>query len=171
KQTFTVVGIFGYAGGRDSLGGETSVAFTEPVAQKLMLGRTGVYSSIDVTASSGVSATQLRDRVRAELGGGYTVQTGKQVADAEAAGLKQFLDIVRNVLLGFAGVTLFVGVFLIVNTFSILVAQRTQELALFRALGASRRQVLWSVLVEAVAIGLVASTLGVLAGLGLSLVL
>jgi putative ABC transport system permease protein len=171
KQTFTVVGIFGYAGGRDSLGGETSVAFTEPVAQQLMLGGTGVYSSIDVTASSGVSPTQLRDRVRAALGGGYTVQTGKQVADAEAAGLKQFLDIIRNVLLGFAGITLFVGVFLIVNTFSILVAQRTQELALFRALGASRRQVLGSVLVEAVAIGLVASTLGVFAGFGLSLLL
>jgi putative ABC transport system permease protein len=168
KRTFTVVGIFGYAGARDSLGGETSVAFTEPVAQELMLGTTGVYGSIDVTAAAGVSPALLRDRVRAALGGDYTVRTGQQVADGESAGLKQFLDIIRNFLLGFAGVTLFVGAFLIVNTFSILVAQRTRELALFRALGASRGQVLRSVLVEATAIGLVASTLGLLAGFGLS---
>jgi putative ABC transport system permease protein len=140
------VGIFGYAGGRDSLGGETSVAFTEPVAQELMLGSTGVYSSIDVTAADGVSPAQLRDRVQAALGSGYTVQTGQQVAAADSASLKQFLDIIRNFLLGFAGVTLFVGVFLIVNTFSILVAQRTHELALLRALGAGRGQVLRSVL-------------------------
>jgi putative ABC transport system permease protein len=171
KRTFTVTGIFGYAGGRDSLGGETSVAFTEPVAQELMLGSTGVYSSINVTAADGVSPAQLRDRVRAAVGDGYTVQTGQQVADAASASLKGFLDVIRNFLLGFAGVTLFVGIFLIVNTFSILVAQRTRELALYRALGASRGQVLRSVLVEATLIGLVASTLGLLAGYGLSLLL
>jgi putative ABC transport system permease protein len=171
KRTFTVVGIFGYAGGRDSLGGETSVAFTEPVAQELMLGGTGVYSSIDVTAAPGVSPAQLRDRVRAALGRDYTVQTGQQVANAQSASLKQFLDIIRNFLLGFAGITLFVGAFLIVNTFSILVAQRTRELALFRALGAGRGQVVRSVLAEATLIGLVASTLGLMAGFGLSLLL
>jgi putative ABC transport system permease protein len=99
------------------------------------------------------------------------VRTGKQVAAADAAGLRQFLDVVRNILLGFAGITLFVGVFLIINTFSILVAQRTRELALLRALGASRRQVLGSVLIEAAVIGLLASTIGVLAGFGLSALL
>jgi putative ABC transport system permease protein len=171
KRTFTVVGIFGYPGGRDSIGGETAVAFTESAAQGLLLGQQGVYSGIDVKAKSGVSAVKLRDEIRAALGADYKVRTGQQVAADDAASLKQFLDIVRNILLGFAGITLFVGVFLIVNTFSILVAQRTHELALFRALGASRAQVLRSVLIEAAVIGLVASTVGLVAGFGLAALL
>ena len=171
KRTFTVVGIFGYPGGRDSIGGETAVAFTEPAAQELLLGRTGVFSGIDVSAQKGVAPTRLRDDIRAVLGSDYKVRTGQQVANDDAAGLRQFLDIVRNILLGFAGITLFVGVFLIVNTFSILVAQRTHELALLRALGASRGQVLRSVLIEALVIGLVASTIGLVAGFGLAALL
>ena len=171
RRTFTVVGIFGYAGGRDSIGGETTVAFTEPVAQALMLGSPGTFSGINVTARSGVSPDRLRDDIKARLGSGYQVRTGQQVAADDAAGLGQFLNVLRNFLLGFAGITLFVGVFLIVNTFSILVAQRTSELALFRALGASRRQVLGSVLIEAAVIGLVASTIGVAAGFGLAALL
>lgn len=172
KRTFTVVGIFGYPGGRDSVGGETTVAFTEPVAQELLLGQPGTYTGINVTAQPGVSPTKLRDDIGAVLGTtDYQVRTGKQVAADDSRGLQQFIDIIRNVLLGFAGITLFVGIFLIVNTFSILVAQRTRELALFRALGASRRQVLVSVLTEAVVIGVVASTIGILAGFGLGTVL
>ncbi len=171
KRTFRVVGIFGYPGGRDSIGGETTVAFTEPVAQQLLLGQTGVFTGINVTARPGVSPTKLRDDIAAALGSDYQVRTGKQVAADDSKGLQRFIDIIRNVLLGFAGVTLFVGVFLILNTFSILVAQRTRELALFRALGASRGQVLGSVLIEAVVIGLVASTIGVLAGFGLGALL
>jgi putative ABC transport system permease protein len=171
KRTFTVVGIFGYAGGRDSIGGETAVAFTEPVAQELMLGQRGLFSQVNVTAKAGVSPDKLRGEIAALLGSDYSVRTGKQVAADDSAGLKQFLDVIRNVLLGFAGITLFVGIFLIINTFSILVAQRTRELALFRALGASSRQVLGSVLIEAALIGLVASTIGVFAGLGLSVLL
>ncbi len=171
KRTFTVVGIFGYAGGRGSIGGETTVAFTEPVAQELMLGQAGVYSGINVTAQRGVSSTKLRDDISKVLGSSYQVRTGAQVAADDSKGLQQFIDIIRNVLLGFAGITLFVGIFLIINTFSILVAQRTRELALFRALGASRRQVLGSVLTEAVVIGLIASTAGILAGFGLGALL
>jgi putative ABC transport system permease protein len=171
KRTFTVVGIFGYAGGRDSIGGETIVAFTMPVAQELMLGEPGAFSGINVTAQSGTSSNHLRDAIQARLGNEYRVRTGKQVAADDAAGLRSFLDVFRNFLLGFAGITLFVGIFLIVNTFSILIAQRTQELALFRALGASRRQVLTSVLIEAIVIGLIASTLGVAAGYGLAALL
>jgi putative ABC transport system permease protein len=166
-----VVGIFGYAGGRDSIGGETTVAFTEPVAQELMLGQRGLYSQVNATANPGISPDKLRGDIATLLGSDYSVRTGKQVAADDSAGLKQFLDIIRNILLGFAGITLFVGIFLIINTFSILVAQRTRELALFRALGASRRQVLGSVLIEAAVIGLVASTLGLFAGLGLSVLL
>jgi putative ABC transport system permease protein len=150
KRTFTLVGIFGYTGGRDSLGGETRVAFTEPVAQQLMLGRQGVYSVINVQAQQGTHAGELRDAIQARLGGGYLVRTRQQVADDQASDVEGFLGFIRAFLLGFAAVALFVGVFLILNTFSILVAQRTRELALLRALDAGRGQVLRSVLVEAV---------------------
>jgi putative ABC transport system permease protein len=168
KHMFTLVGIFGYTGGRDSLGGETRVAFTEPVAQRLMLGGHGVYSVINVQAQPGTSASELRDRIQARLGGGYVVRTRQQVADDQAGDVEAFLGFIRAFLLGFAAVALFVGVFLILNTFSILVAQRTRELALLRALGAGRGQVLRSVLVEAVVVGLLAATLGLVAGLGVA---
>jgi putative ABC transport system permease protein len=171
RRTFTLVGIFGYTGGRDSLGAETRVAFTEPVAQRLMLGRPGTYSVINVSAQQGVSPTELRGAIQAALGGGYSVRTRQQVADDQASDVTGFLGFLRVFLLGFAGVTLFVGVFLILNTFSILVAQRTRELALLRSLGASRGQVLRSVLVEAVVVGLVAATLGLFAGLGVAALL
>jgi putative ABC transport system permease protein len=169
KQVFTLVGIFGYTGGRDSLGGETRVAFTEPVAQRLMLGSHGVYSVINVQAQQGTSASELRDAIQARLGGGYVVRTRQQVAEDQASDVEGFLGFIRAFLLGFAAVALFVGVFLILNTFSILVAQRTRELALLRALGAGRGQVLRSVLAEAVVVGLLAATLGLVAGLGVAM--
>jgi putative ABC transport system permease protein len=168
KQMFTLVGIFGYTGGRDSLGGETRVAFTEPVAQRLMLGSHGAYSAINVQTQPGTSASELRDAIQASLGGGYVVRTRQQVADDQASDVEAFLGFIRVFLLGFAAVALFVGVFLILNTFSILVAQRTRELALLRAQGAGRGQVLRSVLVEAVVVGLLAATLGLVAGLGVA---
>jgi putative ABC transport system permease protein len=168
RKTFTLVGIFGYTGGRDSLGGETRVAFTEPVAQQLMLGHPGAYSVVNVQAQQGTSASELRDAIQARLGGGYLVRTRERVAADQAADVEGFLGFIRAFLLGFAAVALFVGVFLILNTFSILVAQRTRELALLRALGAGRGQVLRSVLVEAVVVGLLAATIGLVAGLGVA---
>jgi putative ABC transport system permease protein len=171
KKTFTLVGIFGYSGDRDSLGGTQEVAFTEPVAQKLMLGGTDIYTLISVRADDGVTPEQLRDRIAAALGGDYVVKTGDQLAADNAAGLQEGLKFFSNILLGFAGVALFVGVFLILNTFSIIVAQRTRELALMRALGASRRQVIGSVLVEALVIGLIAAVLGLAAGIGVGALL
>jgi putative ABC transport system permease protein len=171
KRTFTLVGIFGYEGGRDTLGGSQMVAFTEPVAQELMLGERGVYSSVTVVADPGVTQQQLRDRIAGELGDGYVVKTGEQAAADQSAGLKEFLQFFNYILLGFAGIALFVGVFLIVNTFSIIVAQRTRELALMRAIGASRRQMLGSVMLEAVLIGVVASALGLGAGIGVGALL
>jgi putative ABC transport system permease protein len=171
KRTFTLVGIFGYTGDRDSLGGETRVAFTEPVAQRLMLGQPGAYSVVNVQAQQGVSPSKLRDAIQARLGGGYVVRTRQQVAADQAGDVEGFLGFIRAFLLGFAGVALFVGVFLILNTFSILVAQRTRELALLRALGAGRGQVLRSVLVEALVVGLLAATLGMAAGLGVAVLL
>jgi putative ABC transport system permease protein len=166
KKLFTLVGVFGYSGDRDSLGGAQEVLFTTPTAQQLMLGKPGVFSAIDVRAADGVTPEALRDRIAGALGAGFDVKTGDQLAKDTAAGLQEGLGFFNKILLGFAGVALFVGVFLILNTFSIIVAQRTRELALLRALGASRRQVIGSVLLEALVIGLLAAVLGLAAGVG-----
>jgi putative ABC transport system permease protein len=171
RRSFTIVGIYGYSNGRGSMGGDTRVAFTEPVAQQLMLGASDVYSSVTVTAEPGVSREQLRDRVASALGDGYTVRTGDELAASTAADGKAFLDIVRMVLLGFSGLSLLVGIFLILNTFSILVAQRTGELALMAALGARRKQIVGSVLVEAAIVGAAASVVGIGLGIGVSVLL
>ena len=171
KQEFTLVGIFGYSGGRDSLGGTQEVSFTERVAQESMLGRPGVYTEIAIRATDGVGPAELRDRVAATLGDGFVVKTGEQLSADAAAEFDEALSFFNNILLGFAGVALFVGVFLILNTFSIIVAQRTRELALLRALGAARRQVIGSVLTEAVVIGLIASVVGLAAGVGVGALL
>lgn len=171
KRTFTVTGIFGYPGDRDSLGGELTTAFTEATAQQLLLGTPGAYSGITVRADEGVSQTVLRDRVQGELGDAYQVKTGEQLAAESADEIGEGLAFFNYVLLGFAGIALFVGVFIILNTFSIIVAQRTRELALLRAMGASRRQMITSVVVEAVVIGLIASVVGLGAGIGVGALL
>ncbi|MGW0433503.1 ABC transporter permease [Micromonospora sp. NPDC003197] len=171
KREFTLVGIFGYSGDRDSLGGVQEVAFTERVAQQLMLGETGVYSTVSVRAADGVKPAALRDAISAALGDGFVVKTGEQLSKEASAGLKEGLAFFNNILLGFAGVALFVGIFLILNTFSIIIAQRTRELALMRAMGASRRQMIGSVLMEAIGIGLIASVLGLGAGIGVGALL
>lgn len=171
RQTFRIVGIYGYSNGLDTLGGSTEVSFTEPVAQRLMLGKTGVFSSITLTAADGTSPEQLRDEVSRVVGAQYVVRTGDELADATAGDAMAFLGIVRIVLLGFSGLSLLVGIFLILNTFSILVAQRTGELALMSALGARRRQIVVSVLVEAVLVGALASGVGFGLGVLVSLLL
>jgi putative ABC transport system permease protein len=171
RQSFRIVGIYGFSNGRGSLGGDTQVAFTEPVAQKLMLGQAGTFSSVTVTASPGVSRDELRDRVASVLGAGYTVRTGDELAASTAEDGKAFGEIVRMILLGFSGLSLLVGIFLILNTFSILVAQRTGELALMAALGARRRQIIGAVLVEASIVGVVASAVGIGLGIGISALL
>ncbi|NJP35076.1 ABC transporter permease [Micromonospora thermarum] len=171
KQEFTLVGIFGYSGGRDSIGGVNEVMFTTPVSQQLMLGAPDVFTNITITAADGVSAEKLRDDVAAALGTGYEVKTGEQLSADASAGLKEGLSFFNRILLGFAAVALLVGTFLILNTFSIIVAQRTRELALMRAIGAGRRQIIGSVVLEAVAVGLIASVLGLAAGIGVGALL
>jgi putative ABC transport system permease protein len=166
KREFTLVGIWGYTGGRDSISGVQEVAFTTPVAQELMLGEKDVFTSVTVAAADGVTPDQLRDRLAPVLGTGYEVKTGAQLSAESSADLKEGMGFFNQILLGFAGIALFVGIFLILNTFSIVVAQRTRELALLRAIGASRRQVINSVLVEAVVVGVIASVLGLFAGVG-----
>jgi putative ABC transport system permease protein len=171
KRTFTVVGIFGYSGDRDTLGGSEAVAFALPVAQRLMLGGPDRFSAVDVVADDGTSADALRGELQRLLGPRYLVRTGKQAAQAQSSGVDQALGFFNYILLGFAGVAVFVGIFLILNTFSMLVAQRTGELALLRALGAGRGQVVRSVLLEALVIGLVAAVVGLAAGIGIGALL
>ncbi|WP_285750749.1 ABC transporter permease [Lentzea sp. NBRC 105346] len=171
KKKFTVAGIFGYPGGRDSLGGELSAGFTEPVAQQLLLGQKDTFTDIKVTAAAGTSQDQLRDRLSSELGGDYVVKTGTQLAKDQADQIQEGLKFFNYILLAFAGIALFVGIFIILNTFSIIVAQRTRELALLRSMGASRGQVIGSVVLEAFVIGLIASVVGLGAGFGVGALL
>src|SRR5262249_55816677 len=123
------------------------------------------YDDISVAASGGTSPEQLKAAIQQELGRDFTVRTGKEQAEKNAQDLSDALGFIRTALLVFAGVALLVGGFLIFNTFSVTVAQRTREFALMRTLGASRGQVLRSVLAESVVIGLGASILGILFGL------
>ncbi|MFI6340084.1 ABC transporter permease [Streptomyces sp. NPDC050535] len=137
-------------------------------AQQTLVGQTGVYTNVNVTAASGVTDAQLKKNVVAELGGGYQVQTAKEVSDANAGDVESLLNVMRYAMLGFAGIAFLVGIFLIINTFSMLVAQRTREIGLMRAIGSSRRQVNLSVLVEALLLGFFGSVLGVGAGVGIA---
>src|SRR5262249_40254473 len=99
KQTFTLVGIFGYSGGRDSIGGAQEVAFTEPVAQRLMLGRTGLFSRISLKAAEGTSPETLRGRVAAAVGDAYVVKTGHQLAEDSSSDIRQALGFFNKILL------------------------------------------------------------------------
>ncbi|MEU9478624.1 ABC transporter permease [Streptomyces sp. NPDC048191] len=148
-----------------------ALVFLDPaVAGRELLGSAAKATGIAVDAAKGVSDTELKRRVGRAVGtGAYDLKTANEQAKSAAAGLGTFLDVIKYVMLGFAGVALLVGVFLIVNTFSMLIAQRTRELGLLRALGADRRQVRRSVLTEALLLGLVGSTLGLAAGIGLAL--
>ncbi|MFJ5218163.1 ABC transporter permease [Streptomyces sp. NPDC088354] len=148
--------------------GTTRLFVDTPTAQTRLIGRAGAATSVRADAAPGVSDATLKRRIAAALGPGYTYTTQAEQAKSAAESLATFLDVIKYVMLGFAGVAVLVGVFLIVNTFSMLIAQRTRELGLLRALGADRRQVRRSVLVEAALLGLVGSTLGLLCGVGLA---
>ena len=140
-----------------------------PTAQSRLLGDPKAATSISVDAAEGVSDAQLKQRVAAALGANrYEFRTAGEQAESDVEQLGGFLDVIKYVMLGFAGIAVLVGVFLIVNTFSMLIAQRTRELGLLRALGADRRQVRRSVLTEALLLGLVGSTLGLATGIGLA---
>ncbi|THV33373.1 ABC transporter permease [Glycomyces buryatensis] len=167
RAEYTIVGVFGLAGGRDSTAGETQMGFTTAEAQRLLTGGEDLYSSVYVYG------TATTDDVESAIGtGDYRVQTGQEASDEAAEGFAVVADFMGYIFLGFGLVAVFVSVFLIVNTFTIIVAQRQRELALLRAIGAGRGQVVRSVLTEALLIGTVASIvglgLGVLLGWGLS---
>ena len=162
-----LVGIAGYAD-NTSLAGATLTIFDVPTAQKLFLKGKDAFSTIWVTADPGVSQSTLRDAVARALPPHVRALTGDDAADESASQVLKGVKFLQTFLLIFAAVALVVGAYLIVNTFSILVAQRSRELALLRALGASRRQVSRSVLLEALVLGLLGSTIGLLLGVGLA---
>ncbi|HEX2564468.1 MAG TPA: ABC transporter permease, partial [Acidimicrobiales bacterium] len=166
----TVVGIvtFGEAGA-DSAGPQTYAAFTTEFAQRVLLPEPGRISDVLMVADEGVSQQELVDRLEPALPGGSEALTGAALTDEQQSELEgDFLGLFNAFLLVFAGIALVVATFSIYNTFSILVAQRTRESALLRALGASRRQVLGSTVVEALVVGVLASAIGVAAGVGLA---
>ncbi|WP_328441751.1 ABC transporter permease [Streptomyces sp. NBC_00444] len=149
--------------------GAALVFFDTETAQTKLLGDPDAGTSISVDAADGVSDPQLKQRVAAALGTEtLDFRTADEQAESDVEQLGGFLDVIKYVMLGFAGIAVLVGVFLIVNTFSMLIAQRTRELGLLRALGADRRQVRRSVLTEALLLGLVGSTLGLATGIGLA---
>ncbi|MCX4823648.1 FtsX-like permease family protein [Streptomyces sp. NBC_01142] len=148
--------------------GATIVYFDTVTAQRELLGKEGQFTQISVTAAAGVSDDQLKQNVATALSAPYKLQTAKEAADAGREEVGSFLDVMKYAMLGFAGIALLVGIFLIVNTFSMLVAQRTREIGLMRAIGSSRKQVNRSVLVEALLLGVVGSLAGVAAGVGLA---
>jgi putative ABC transport system permease protein len=157
-EEFTISGILGF-GESDNLAGATLAGFDKATAQRV-LNREGVYDQIAVVAAPGVKPEELRDRIKGIVGADFEVLTGKQLAAETAKTIGQFSKLINYVLLSFALVSLFVGAFIIVNTFSIILAQRTRELALLRCVGASRGQVLRMVLVEALIVGVLASIVG-----------
>jgi putative ABC transport system permease protein len=165
-EQFEIVGIARY-GDLSSLGSFSFLIFELPAAQKL-LDKEGQLDAVQAAAETGVTPEELTRRLQRELGGGLTVRTGAEFATEESDQIATFTRIIRYFLLSFSGVALFVGAFVIFNTLSITVAQRTREFATLRTIGASRRQVLGSVTIEALVIGFTASVVGLFGGLALA---
>ncbi len=159
----TVVGLFHFAA---TVGGATTTIVTLADGQA-WFDRTGKFDEIDVQAASGVSASELRDRIRAALPD-MTVRTGVEQAKQESADVGSFVDVLGYALLAIGFASAFAGAFIIFITFWITVGQRIRELALLRTLGASRRQILASVLAEALLVGVISSAAGIVAGLGIA---
>ncbi len=149
----------------DSFGGATITVLILPEAQRLT-GKEGEFDQISVAADEGVSPDRLAAALTAALPADLDVETGAQNVESQRDEIGEFTGFIKTALLIFAGIALFVGAFLIFNTFSITVAQRTREFAMLRTLGASRRQILSSVVLEAAVIGLGAAAVGVAAGIG-----
>src|SRR6266536_4003646 len=164
----TIVGISKF-GSADGLGGVTFTAFTLESAQEHLLHRTDQVTSISVKAQSGVSQDALVNRIQRALPADVQAITGAKLTNENTSDInKEFLDLFTTFLVVFAGVALLVATFSIYNTFSIIVAQRTRESALLRAIGAGRGQILTSVVAEALLVGIVASAVGLFGGLGIA---
>ena len=165
-EPFTISGLAEFAG-QESLGGATFAIFTLPRAQELF-DKEGMLDGISIAASDGVSPEQLVQEIEPILPPSTQVQTGVQETQDATQDVEEFTNIIQYFLLAFGIIALFVGAFVIFNTLSITVAQRVREFATLRTIGASRRQVRLSVILEALVIGALASVTGLFLGLGLA---
>ncbi|HLF43365.1 MAG TPA: FtsX-like permease family protein [Acidimicrobiia bacterium] len=164
--TYRVVGIIGF-GEADNLGGATMALFDLDTAQRLF-GMEGEYSSITVVADSGTTPEVLTRRIQAVLPDTLEAVTATDELAAQTQSMQESLGFLQTALLVFAAVAVFVGSFIIQNTFRIIVRQRQRELGLMRAVGATGSQIIWMVVIEALLVGLVASLLGILLGFGIA---
>ena len=165
-ETAKLVGTANFNGGGTA--GATLAIFDTKEAQRLFLGGKDVFTSVALTAADGVSQKELAAAAKKVVPPSFTAVTGDQVVKESKKAVGQFLGVITQFLIVFALIAIVVGAFIIANTFNILVAQRVRELALLRALGASRKQVTRSVLLEAFLMSVIASTIGILLGLGLA---
>ena len=166
KHRYEVTGIATF-GGLDSLGGATIAIWDLPTAQTL-LDKQGRFDGISIAAKDGTSSAELIRAVQPLVPASLEVKDSEQQAAADAKDTNVIVNAIRYFLLGFGAIALFVGAFVIFNTLSITVAQRTREFATLRTLGASRKQVMRSVVIEGLVIGLLASVIGLFAGFGLA---
>ena len=150
-----------------SIGGATLAGFDLPTAQRLFK-KVGKLDEIAVAAASGTTDAQLVENISAVLPPGTQVRSGQAQAADDAADTNEFITFLQGFLLAFAGIALFVGSFVIANSLSITIAQRAREFATVRTLGGSRRQILNSIIIEALVVGTLASVVGLFLGLGLA---
>ena len=165
-KQFRIVGIAELGGGA-SIGGATFAIFDLPTGQKLF-GKVGHLDTIRAAAAPGVSAKELVRQIQPILPPGTQVRTGAEQASSDSRDTAKQLAFIQYFLLAFGFIALFVGAFVIANTLSITIAQQTREFATMRTIGASRRQILRSVFLEAFVLGVVASVIGLFLGLGLA---
>jgi putative ABC transport system permease protein len=166
KRDYEVTGIATF-GGLDSLGGATIAIWDMATAQTL-LGKEGRFDGISIAGKEGTSPDEIVRAVQPLVPASLEVKDAEQQAAADAQETNVIVNAIRYFLLGFGAIALFVGAFVIFNTLSITVAQRTREFATLRTLGASRKQVMRSVVIEGLVIGLLASVIGLFAGFGLA---
>ncbi|SMD12566.1 ABC transporter permease [Lentzea albidocapillata] len=166
EHAFTIVGTYQQGASSISMSGSDHV-LVSPEGLRTVIPEQRIYEIVAV-AKSGVSQQQLVDDITKAIGAGYEVQTGEQLTQATLAQVGDAASEIKTFLLAFAAISLIVAGMVIYNTFTILVAQRTKELALLRCVGANRSQVFRSVLAEALFMGLTASVLGLLGGVGVS---
>jgi putative ABC transport system permease protein len=166
--SYTLVGIATFGDSEaDTAAGANYALFTTEQAQEA-LGRTGKFSAIEVVAVDGVSQDRLVDDLRPVVGDGVEVITGTEATHEAQSDLRSSLSFLTTFFLVFAVIAVVVGSFVIYNSFSIVVAQRTREMALLRAIGASRRQVRGEVLAEAIVVGVLGAVAGFVIGLGIA---